>query len=51
MANREQRGNREKRKQKADKPKLPAGKTSPFATAPGMAQPKGANTKKGDKRP
>ena len=51
MANREQRGNREKRKQKADKPKLAAGKTSPFAPAPGMHQPKAASTKKGDIRP
>lgn len=31
MANREQRGNREKRKKKADKLKPPAAQTSPFA--------------------
>jgi hypothetical protein len=31
MANREQRGNREKRKPKAEKPRPPAAQSSPFA--------------------
>jgi hypothetical protein len=31
MANREQRGNREKRKPKAEKPKTPPAQASPFA--------------------
>jgi hypothetical protein len=31
MANREQRGNREKRKPKANKPKPPTSQTSPFS--------------------
>jgi hypothetical protein len=50
MANREQRGNREKRKPKANKPK-PSGQVAPFAQAGGMSQPKEAGTKKsGNKR-
>jgi hypothetical protein len=35
MANREQRGNREKRKPKAEKPKSPV-QVSPFARTPAM---------------
>jgi hypothetical protein len=50
MANREQRGNREKQKPKVDKPKLPAGKTSPFAPPPGIARPQSASAKRGDKK-
>jgi len=42
-----QRSNREKRKPKADKPKLSAERTSPFAPAPGMAKPKVGFAKKG----
>jgi hypothetical protein len=46
MANREQRGNREKKKPKADKPKPPA-QASPFARTQGMTSPKGVAGKKG----
>ena len=35
MANREQRGNREKKKQKAKQPKTPASQASPFLRAQG----------------
>jgi hypothetical protein len=46
MANRERRGNREKRKPKAEKPKAPAAaQASPFARAPG-GNPKGSSGKK-----
>jgi hypothetical protein len=48
MANREQRSNREKRKKKADKPKLPAAQSSPFAhlqKPPGALKP-GASQKR-----
>jgi|GEM_PF-1737039 len=44
MANREQRGNREKRKPKAEKPRLPAAQTSPFA------RPRGGTVKGGSSR-
>ena len=47
MANREQRGGREKRKPKADKPKTPAPQASPFARAQAAANPKGGTGKKG----
>lgn len=46
MANREQRGNREKKKPKAEKPKTPATQASPFARAPG-GNPKSTAGKKG----
>ena len=46
MANREQRGNREKRKPKAEKPKSTA-KASPFATTQALARVKGGAGKKG----
>jgi hypothetical protein len=46
MANREQRGNREKRKPKANKPKPSSGQAAPFAQAAGMSQPKESGTKK-----
>lgn len=46
MANREQRGNREKRKPKADKPKA-AAQAMPFGSAKSGAQPKSAVGKKG----
>jgi hypothetical protein len=42
-----QRSNREKRKPKAEKPKLVATRTSPFAPAPGMGKEKGGYSKKG----
>ena len=45
MANREQRGNREKRKPKADKAKPPV-QASPFARAQAAANPKGGSGKK-----
>lgn len=44
MAKGQQKGNREKRKPKADKPKPSAGATSPFASPPGMN--KGGGSKK-----
>jgi hypothetical protein len=51
MANREQRGSREKRKPKASKPKPSSGQVAPFAQAAGMSQPKELGTKKsGNKR-
>ena len=43
MANREQRGNREKRKPKAEKPKV--AKVSSFAAAPGAGNVKGGGKK------
>jgi hypothetical protein len=46
MANREQRGNREKRKPKAEKPK-PAAQTSPFPRPQGPGVVKGSAGKKG----
>lgn len=46
MANREQKGNREKRKPKADKVKAPA-QVSPFTRAQGVSSPKGSAGKKG----
>jgi hypothetical protein len=45
MANREQKGNREKRKPKADKPKQPS-QTSTFGQPPSVAAPKTAAGKK-----
>jgi hypothetical protein len=45
VANREQRGNREKRKPKAEKPK--AVKVSPFATTQALSSVKGGAGKKG----
>lgn len=45
MANREQRGNREKKKPKADKPKVTAAQASPFART--QAAPKSGTGKKG----
>lgn len=47
MANREQKGNREKRKPKAEKPKAPAGQPSPFADVQGAGNRKGGAGKKG----
>lgn len=38
MAKGQQRGNREKRKPKADKPKPPTAQASPFPPAPGMSK-------------
>jgi hypothetical protein len=46
MANREQRGNREKKKPKAEKAKLPA-QVSPFARVPSAGSPKPGAGKKG----
>jgi hypothetical protein len=46
VANREQRGNREKRKPKAEKPKGPA-QVSPFARTQGTSSPKSNAGKKG----
>ena len=47
MANREQRGNREKRKPKAEKPKAPV-QISSFTARPQVASnPKGGTGKKG----
>jgi hypothetical protein len=46
MANREQRGNREKKKPKAKQPKTPASQASPFSRAPGAELNK-AGGKKG----
>jgi hypothetical protein len=46
MANREQRGNREKRKPKAEKPKAPA-QASSFARPPAIGSNKGSAGKKG----
>jgi hypothetical protein len=48
MANREQRGNREKRKPKAVKSK-PTGHAAPFAQAAGVSQPKLGTKKSGNK--
>jgi len=45
MANREQRGNREKRKPKAEKPK-PTVQILPFARAQGMSTVKTSTSKK-----
>lgn len=45
MANREQRGNREKRKPKADKSKPPV-QASPFARVQAAANPKSGSGKK-----
>ena len=47
MANREQRGGREKRKPKAEKPKASAAQASPFNRAQDSARPKGRPEKKG----
>lgn len=46
MANREQRGNREKRKPKANKPKPQKQASSSFPPAPGMAKGEAAGGKK-----
>jgi hypothetical protein len=46
MANREQRSSREKRKPKAEKPKL-AAKASPFSSTPATGNVKGGAGKKG----
>ena len=46
MANREQRGNKEKRKPKSDKPKTGTQAASPYAQGPGMSAQKGAPAKK-----
>jgi hypothetical protein len=46
MANREQRGNREKRKPKAEKPKSPV-QASPFARPQAIGTSKGNAGKKG----
>ena len=50
MANREQKGNREKRKPKAAKPKPQSGQ-APFAQAAGISRPKESGTKKSGNRP
>jgi hypothetical protein len=47
MANREQRGNREKRKPKAVKPSTPPAQRSPFAGDQRAGQPKGKVARKG----
>jgi ribosomal protein S12 len=47
MANREQRGNREKRKPKAEKQSAPPAQTSPFARGRGGVNIKGMAAKKG----
>jgi hypothetical protein len=47
MANREQRGNREKRKPKAEKANAPPAQTSPFARGQGVANIKSKGGKKG----
>ncbi len=46
MANREQRGNKEKRKPKADKPKPPVAQTSPFAPRMGTGSVNNSGPKK-----
>jgi len=46
VANREQKGNREKRKPKAEKPK-PGAKASPFSSTPALGGGKGGSAKKG----
>ena len=46
MANREQRGNREKRKPKADKSKPPV-QAAPFTRVQGVGNLKGSGSKKG----
>ena len=46
MANREQRGNKEKRKPKADKPKPPVAQTSPFARRMGIGSVNNSSPKK-----
>lgn len=51
MANREQRGNREKRKPKAAKPKPASGQGAPFAQAAGIARPKEPGSKKSGNKP
>ena len=51
MANREQRGNREKRKPKAAKPKPTSGQVAPFAQAAGIARPKESGNKKSGSKP
>ena len=51
MANREQRGNREKRKPKANKPKPSSAQVAPFAQAAGVSWTNESGTKKsGNKR-
>jgi hypothetical protein len=47
MANREQRGNREKRKPKAEKPKVSAAQASPLTRVQGAGNAKGSAGKKG----
>ena len=47
MANREQKGNREKRKPKAEKPKTTQQVVPPFARGQGMSNVKGSVGKKG----
>ena len=47
MANREQRGNREKKKPKAAKPNTPSAQTSPFARGASGSDLKSKGTKKG----
>ena len=47
MANREQKSSREKRKPKAEKPKVTAAQASPFARVQAAANPKGGPGKKG----
>jgi hypothetical protein len=46
MANREQKGNREKRKPKADKQKAAAAQATPFTRVQGAGNPKGNVGKK-----
>jgi hypothetical protein len=46
MANREQRGGREKRKPRAEKPKTSASRASPFARSSGAGKVKGGPGKK-----
>ena len=47
MANREQRGNREKKKPKAEKSNAPPAQTSPFSRGQGAANTNSKVTKKG----
>jgi hypothetical protein len=51
MANREQRGNHEKRKPKAAKPKPASGQVAPFAQAAGFSRPKEPGSNKSGNKP
>jgi hypothetical protein len=47
MAKSQHRSNREKRKPKAEKAKMPAAQTSPFSRPPGTGSQRSGATKKG----